>query len=97
MDHADLNGMTVIVTGASAGIGAPTARRLHAAGAMPVLTARRADRLTALREELGGALAVTADVTDHAAISRIVERTMDRHGRIDGPVNNAGPPCRARN
>jgi NADP-dependent 3-hydroxy acid dehydrogenase YdfG len=90
MDTADLDGMTVIVTGASSGIGAATARLLHAAGAAPVLAARRTERLDALSRELGGALAVTADVTDRAAVKRIVEQALDRHGRIDGLVNNAG-------
>jgi NAD(P)-dependent dehydrogenase (short-subunit alcohol dehydrogenase family) len=90
VDTADLDGMTVIVTGASSGIGAATARLLHAAGASPVLAARRTDRLAGLSQELGGALAVTADVTDRAAIKRVVGQTLDRHGRIDGLVNNAG-------
>ncbi|HEY7144947.1 MAG TPA: SDR family oxidoreductase [Streptosporangiaceae bacterium] len=90
MDLTDLAGATVIVTGASSGIGAATARLLHAAGAQPVLAARRADRLAALSDELGGALAVPADVTDAAAIGRLVTQAMDRHGQIDGLVNNAG-------
>jgi NADP-dependent 3-hydroxy acid dehydrogenase YdfG len=67
MDILDLAGASVIVTGASSGIGAATARPLHKIGAFPVLAARRADRLTALSSELGGALAVPTDVTDRAA------------------------------
>ena len=86
----DLAGRTVIVTGASSGIGAATARRLHAAGAYPVLAARRADRLAALSEELDGALAVPTDVTDPAQVSGLVAATLERHERIDGLVNNAG-------
>jgi NAD(P)-dependent dehydrogenase (short-subunit alcohol dehydrogenase family) len=86
----DLAGKTVIVTGASSGIGAATARRLHAAGAYPVLAARRAERLGALSEELGGALAVPTDVTDAAQVSGLVAATLERHQRIDGLVNNAG-------
>ncbi|WP_328610334.1 SDR family oxidoreductase [Amycolatopsis sp. NBC_00345] len=89
-DFIDLAGKTVIVTGASSGIGAATARALHAAGAHPVLAARRADRLAALSEELDGALAVPTDVTDHAQVRDLVAATLDRHGRIDGLVNNAG-------
>jgi short-subunit dehydrogenase len=90
MNLADLAGSTVIVTGASSGIGAATARLLHEAGARPVLAARRADRLEALAAELDGALAVPADVTSQADIDRLVSLTLDRHGRIDGLVNNAG-------
>jgi short-subunit dehydrogenase len=90
MDPFDLTNATIIVTGASSGIGAATARLLHEAGASPVLAARRGDRLEALSAELGGALAVPADVTDPVAVGRLVERTLERHGRIDGLVNNAG-------
>jgi NADP-dependent 3-hydroxy acid dehydrogenase YdfG len=86
----DLTGTVVIVTGASSGIGAATARLLHEAGARPVLAARRADRLERLSEELGGALAVPTDVTDPVQIAGLVAATLDRHGRIDGLVNNAG-------
>ncbi len=86
----DLAGKSVIVTGASSGIGASTARLLHAAGAHPVLAARRADRLAALSEELDGALAVPTDVTDAAQVRDLVAAALDRHGRIDGLVNNAG-------
>src|ERR1700743_1433951 len=90
MDSRDLAGAVVIVTGASSGIGEATAPLLYAAGAHPVLAARRADRLAALSDELGGALAVTADVTDRGDIRRIAETTLDRHGRINALVNNAG-------
>lgn len=89
-DPRDLRGRTVIVTGASAGIGAATARALHAAGAHPVLAARRAERLESLAAELGDALSVPADVTDADQAAELVRRTLERHGRIDGLVNNAG-------
>jgi NADP-dependent 3-hydroxy acid dehydrogenase YdfG len=89
-DLIDLAGKTVIVTGASSGMGASTARLLYAAGAHPVLAARRADRLTALSEELGGTLAVPTDVTDPAQVGELVTATLDRYQRIDGLVNNAG-------
>src|ERR1700691_6320708 len=89
-DLIDLAGKSVIVTGASSGIGASTARLLHAAGAHPVLAARRADRLAALSEELDGALAVPTDVTDPAQVHNLVAAALDRHQRIDGLVNNAG-------
>lgn len=90
METLDLTGTTVIVTGASSGIGEATARLLHAAGAHPVLAARRADRLEALSAELDGALAVTTDVTKADDVARLIEATLARHGRIDGLVNNAG-------
>ena len=90
MTVLDLTGKTVIVTGASSGIGEATARALHAAGAQPVLAARRADRLEELSGQLGGALVVPTDVTDAAARQALVQAALDRHGRIDGLVNNAG-------
>ncbi|MFL6162844.1 MAG: SDR family NAD(P)-dependent oxidoreductase [Jatrophihabitantaceae bacterium] len=90
MDILDLTGKVVIVTGASSGIGEATARALHDAGAQPVLAARRTDRLSQLSEQLGGALAVPTDVTDPAARQALTQATLDRHGRIDGLVNNAG-------
>jgi NADP-dependent 3-hydroxy acid dehydrogenase YdfG len=89
-DPTDLAGKTVIVTGASSGIGASTARLLHAAGAYPVLAARRADRLAVLSKELDGALAVPTDVTDPHQVRDLVAAVLDRHQRIDGLVNNAG-------
>lgn len=89
-DLIALTGKTVIVTGASSGIGAATARALHSAGAHPVLAARRPDRLAELSTELDDALAVPTDVTDTAQVSELVAAALDRHGRIDGLVNNAG-------
>src|SRR5674536_363645 len=103
MDVLHVTGSIVIVTGASSGIGAATARLLHEAGAHPVLAARRADRLAELSEELDGALAVPTDVTDPIAVRRLAETTLDRHGRIDGLVNkrrrepaHAPRPARSR-
>ncbi|GCD92591.1 SDR family NAD(P)-dependent oxidoreductase [Embleya hyalina] len=82
-----------IVTGASRGIGAATARALHRAGARVVLAARDADALTVLADELdaagGRALAVPTDVTDPGAVERLVATTVDRFGRLDAAVNNA--------
>jgi NADP-dependent 3-hydroxy acid dehydrogenase YdfG len=88
--YFDVVGKTVVVTGASSGIGAATARLLHHAGARPVLAARRADRLRDLSAELGGALAVETDVTDRGQIKALIDATLNRHGRIDALVNNAG-------
>jgi NAD(P)-dependent dehydrogenase (short-subunit alcohol dehydrogenase family) len=86
----ELDGQVVIVTGASSGLGAQLARALAGAGAVPVMAARRADRLAALRDEIPGADAVTCDVTDEDDRQRLVESVMQRHGRLDGLVNNAG-------
>ncbi|MFG2179076.1 SDR family NAD(P)-dependent oxidoreductase [Streptomyces abikoensis] len=81
---------TAVITGASSGIGAATARRLATDGYRVVLTARREDRLTALAEELTAAghdaLVHVLDVTDRAAVDAFA-RTLDR---VDVLVNNAG-------
>ncbi|MGP0109786.1 MAG: SDR family oxidoreductase [Acidimicrobiales bacterium] len=79
-----------IVTGASSGIGAATARRLSGLGARVVLAARRTERLEALAAELPGSLAVTTDVTVAEQVHRLVDRTVDAYGRVDALVNNAG-------
>lgn len=82
----------VVVTGASSGLGARFGRVLAAAGARPVLCARRTDRLAALREEIGAERVdtVACDVTDAGDRERLVETAFERHGRLDGLVNNAG-------
>lgn len=89
-----LTGQVVIVTGASAGIGAATARRLVRGGARVVITARRQDRLDALARELdatgANVLAVAGDITSDADRRRWVDATRVKFGRIDGLVNNAG-------
>ncbi len=74
-----------VVTGASSGIGAATARQLAAAGYQVVLAARRMDRLTALAEEIGG-VAYELDVTDRAAVAAFASTLP----RVDVLVNNAG-------
>jgi NAD(P)-dependent dehydrogenase (short-subunit alcohol dehydrogenase family) len=88
-EHA-LQDHVVVVTGASSGLGAQLARALVSAGAVPVLAARRAERLAELCEELPGADAVACDVTDAADRERLIETVIERHGRLDGLVNNAG-------
>jgi NAD(P)-dependent dehydrogenase (short-subunit alcohol dehydrogenase family) len=85
-----VQGHVVIVTGASSGLGEQLARSLAAAGATPVLAARRAERLARLQSELPGVDAIACDVTDANDRERLVETVMDRHGRLDGLVNNAG-------
>lgn len=89
-----LAGTVALVTGASSGIGAATAKALVEQGASVALLARRADRLQALAAEIGAtggtALAVTADVTDSDEVIAAVSRTVAEMGRLDILVNNAG-------
>jgi NADP-dependent 3-hydroxy acid dehydrogenase YdfG len=89
-----IKGQVALVTGASAGIGEATARALGQAGARLVLAARRLDRLEALADELGRqgveALAVAVDVSQPADIERMVAAAVERFGRVDVLVNNAG-------
>ena len=86
----DLNNSVVLVTGASSGIGAATARAASRAGARVVLVARREDRIRQLATDLGDALAVGCDVTDAGQVADAVRATMDKFGRLDVLVNNAG-------
>lgn len=89
-----LKGTVALVTGASSGIGTATARRLAEEGASVALVARRRDRLEALATEIekagGTALAVEADITDRAQAEAAVLQTVERFGRLDNLVNNAG-------
>jgi NADP-dependent 3-hydroxy acid dehydrogenase YdfG len=83
----------LLITGASTGIGAATARLARAGGWRVVLAARSIDRLEALAEELGGpgnALAVQCDVTDWDAQQRMVEAAIDAFEGIDAAFANAG-------
>jgi short-subunit dehydrogenase len=86
----ELAGRVVIITGASSGIGAATARLAASEGAKVVLVARRADRLDALSRELPGSTAVRADLREPAEVHRMVQRALETHGRVDVLVNNAG-------
>jgi NADP-dependent 3-hydroxy acid dehydrogenase YdfG len=81
----------MVITGASTGIGAATARRAAEFGHRVVLAARSEDKLTALAEELGdGALAVRCDVTSWEDQQELVAATLERFGRIDVFFANAG-------
>jgi NAD(P)-dependent dehydrogenase (short-subunit alcohol dehydrogenase family) len=85
-----LDGRVAIVTGASSGLGDRFARVLHAAGATVVAAARRQDRLEALAGELPGSVAIAADLSQAAERERLVAEVLDRCGRVDVLVNNAG-------
>ena len=83
--------MIALVTGASSGLGAATARRLaREPDAHLVLVARRRDRLEALAGELGGASVIAADLVEEATPAQVAGRVEAEHGRLDLLVNNAG-------
>src|SRR5213593_4845417 len=90
----DYQGTAGIVTGASSGIGAQLARDLAARGMRVALLARRADRLAALADEIrrggGEAMAVPCDVAERASIEGAVASVLERFGRVDLLVNDAG-------
>jgi len=86
---------TVIVTGASLGVGRATARALHERGANVVLVARRLEPLEALARELealdlGRHLVAPCDVADLDAVRALISETVERFGQLHGIVNNAG-------
>ena len=84
----------VIVTGASAGIGRATAVALANLGATVVVTARRTERLQALAEEMAGSHgrihSLPGNIQDEAFCHQLVEETVERYGRLDVLINNAG-------
>lgn len=88
----NIAGKVVVITGASSGLGAASARHLAAEGAKLVLGARRLDRLQALAGELGlpAAAAVATDVTDATQVKHLVDTAVAVHGRLDVILNNAG-------
>ncbi|MFD5229033.1 SDR family NAD(P)-dependent oxidoreductase [Streptomyces qaidamensis] len=89
-----LTGTVALVTGASSGIGAVTARELAEHGASVALVARRKDRLEDLAAEIekagGTSLVVEADIADRNQAEGAVEQVVERFGRLDTLVNNAG-------
>lgn len=85
-----VEGRVIVVTGASSGIGSWLATGLATAGASVVVTARRADALAVVADALPNAIAVAGDITDDRHRARLVQAALDRFGRLDGLVNNAG-------
>jgi NAD(P)-dependent dehydrogenase (short-subunit alcohol dehydrogenase family) len=89
-----LEGEVAVVTGASSGIGAATARELGRRGATVVLAARREadlrEQVQRIRDDDGRALAVAADLRDPAAAGALAAQALAEHGRVDVLVNNAG-------
>ena len=91
MNSTQSTGRVAVITGASSGIGAATARALAADSYRVALLARRLDRIDSLADELGnGAVAIQADVTDREQIVAAAQRVKDELGGADVLVNNAG-------
>lgn len=95
-----VQGTTVVITGATSGIGRATAREFAAAGAQVVVAGRRAQRLQELVAEIeskgGAALAVRADVAQQEQVEELIAKAVARFGRVDTLVNNAGVAITAR-
>ena len=93
-DMFDLSGKTALVTGASSGLGVTFASALLANGASVVICARRSEMLMRVAEDLDPSgervLALPCDVADPSQVARLAERAIDRFGRVDVLVNNAG-------
>jgi NAD(P)-dependent dehydrogenase (short-subunit alcohol dehydrogenase family) len=89
-----LEGKVALITGASQGIGAATARLFAQAGATVVLASRNEEELAHNVAEIkargGEAMAVMMDVTHAASVEAVIKRTIDAYGRLDVAVNNAG-------
>ncbi|MBI4218444.1 MAG: SDR family NAD(P)-dependent oxidoreductase [Elusimicrobia bacterium] len=79
-----------IVTGASSGIGLETAKLLSNRGSLLVLAARNKEKIESLSKELGRSLPVVTDVTQESSVQNLIAQTLDRFGKIDILINNAG-------
>lgn len=86
----DIKDKVIIVTGASSGIGLATARLLASKGAIIVLAARSTEELKKLEKELPNSYAVTTDMRKPSNIKNLISKTIDRFGRINILINNAG-------
>src|SRR5258705_7268946 len=87
----DVNGKVALITGGARGIGYETARQLHQRGASVAVVDIDADEVREAAERIGErASGIAADVTDHAAMMRAVNETVERFGGLDVVVANAG-------
>jgi len=90
----NIAGKTIVITGASSGMGAAAARHLAEKGAAVVLGARRVDRIEALVAEIrqagGKAIAVATDVTKRDDLERLIDAAIKTYGGVDVLINNAG-------
>jgi len=93
-----VNGRTVLITGASSGIGKAAALKIARAGGIPILVARSMDKLEQTKQHIedagGTAYVYTADLSDPASIDSLVERVLADHAAVDILVNNAGRSIR---
>jgi NAD(P)-dependent dehydrogenase (short-subunit alcohol dehydrogenase family) len=93
-----VNGKTVVITGASSGIGKAAAKKIAAAGGVPLLVARSLDKLEETKREIedegGTAYVYSADLSDMDAIDRVVGEILNEHAAVDMLVNNAGRSIR---
>jgi NAD(P)-dependent dehydrogenase (short-subunit alcohol dehydrogenase family) len=93
-----VNGQTVLITGASSGIGKAAALKIAKAGGVPLLVARSADKLEQTKQEIedlgGSAYVYTADIADPESIEDLCDRVLADHPAIDVLVNNAGRSIR---
>lgn len=91
MSNKNLDGLVCIVTGAAQGIGKGIAQRLADDGASVVVADLNGEAASATAEEIGNnSIGVTVDITDRAAVDAMVKKAVDKYGRIDVLVNNAG-------
>ena len=86
----EIKGKVIIITGASQGIGLAASKLLSSLGARVVLAARSEETIKKLEKELKGSFAVKTDVTNKDDIKNLVKNTIEKFGRIDVLVNNAG-------
>jgi NAD(P)-dependent dehydrogenase (short-subunit alcohol dehydrogenase family) len=93
-----VRGKTVVITGASSGIGRAAAFKIAAAGGIPILVARSLDKLEEVKQEIEGrggtAYVYTADLSDNDSIDAAVEKILSEHVAVDMLVNNAGRSIR---